>query len=100
MTNAIPRLHTADDIETWLVEQLAERLQQEPESIDREASLVALGLDSMQFVVIVGELEDWLGCRFVSNPLEHYRSIRALSAFIARELASGKSSLDPAISIE
>lgn len=96
MTNAMPPIRNAEEVEQWLVQQLGERLQEDPATIDRDASLISLGLDSMQYVVIVGELEDWLGCRFASNPLEHYRTIRALSAFIARELDAGQTTLNPA----
>lgn len=100
MTNAISQARSADDVRRWLVDTLAERLQIDPDGIDRHASLVSLGVDSMQFVVLVGELEDWLGCRFIGNPLVQFPSIHELSEFIARELAAGKTVIDPATSID
>jgi len=89
-------LRTEEDIRQWMVERLSTRLSLEPGEIDVEQPLVALGVDSMQFVVLVGELEDWLGCRFASNPLVGYPSINALSHFLARELAKGQTLIDPA----
>jgi acyl carrier protein len=60
-----------------------------------DESLAGLGLDSMQFVVLVGELEDWLGCRFTSNPLVAHPSINALSQFLARQISAGRTRIDP-----
>lgn len=96
MTNAPNPSPTEDDIRHWLVARLAERLSVDPAAINLEESLTTHGLDSMQFVVLVGELEDWLGCRFNSNPLITYPSVNALSAYLARRLAAGATELDPA----
>ncbi|MBC8113577.1 MAG: acyl carrier protein [Candidatus Saccharimonas sp.] len=78
-----------------MVDKLSERLRIEPTAIRLDEPLVALGVDSMQFVVLVGELEDWLGCRFASNPLLDYPSVNALSQYLARQLQTGKTVIDP-----
>ncbi|MDQ3332433.1 MAG: acyl carrier protein [Planctomycetota bacterium] len=54
-----------------------------------------MGLDSMQFVVLVGEMEQWLGCRFTDNPLIDYPTIDTLADFLANQLAQGKTLIDP-----
>ena len=95
MTNDIPATHTADEIRQWIVDRLVERLQIDRQEIDVAAPVTALGVDSMQFVVLVGELEDWLGCRFASNPLIEYPTIDALSQFIAAELKDGHDVINP-----
>lgn len=96
MTSVAPQPRTADEIRDWIVAQVAQRLGVEPQAVNVDESLVAHGLDSMQFVVLVGELEDWLGCRFADNPLVRYPSASALSVFLARELGAGKTTIDPA----
>lgn len=92
MTEPIPQ---EDEIRRWLVDKLAERLRVAPGAIDLDEPLVAIGLDSMQFVVLVGELEDWLDCRFTSNPLVDYPSVNALSRFLAAQLRAGNKRIDP-----
>jgi acyl carrier protein len=95
MTDVPVQPRKADEIQQWLLERLSERLRVEPTEIDCEAPLISLGVDSMQFVVLVGELEDWLGCRFADNPLIDYPTIKALSEFLADQSAQGKTLIDP-----
>jgi acyl carrier protein len=95
MTSA-PQHRTEEEIRQWIVARLSDRLGRPADEIPLDAPLVSLGVDSMQFVVLVGEMEDWLGCRFASNPLVDHPSVAALSGFLARQLADGKSVIDPA----
>ncbi|MBX3438584.1 MAG: acyl carrier protein [Planctomycetaceae bacterium] len=88
---------SAEEIQRWLTLKLCEQAQLEPSEIRGDEPLVAHGVGSMQFVVIVGELEDWLGCRFVGNPITRYPTINSLSAFLARETEQGKTVIDPSI---
>ena len=71
----------AADIERWLIERLAAELKLPPERIDRDQPIAAYGVDSMQVVALLAQLEDWLGFRFSSNPLDDHPTIAALSAF-------------------
>lgn len=96
MTHEAPRRASEDEIRRWFLEKLAAQTQLDPAEIDLDGPLVAHGLDSMQFVVIVGELEEWLGCRFVDNPLIDYPSINGLSRFLAGQVQQGKTVIDPA----
>ena len=58
----------------------------------QEASLeVATG----EFVALVGELEQWLGVRFRDNPIIDYPTLDSLSAFLADQIARGKTVIDP-----
>ena len=66
-----------------------------PGEIRPDEPLVDLGLDSMQFVVLVGDLEQWLGVRFLDNPLIDYPTANALSEYLANQLARGKREIDP-----
>jgi acyl carrier protein len=76
---------SAAEIEAWLVEQLAEELQVAPETIKVDQPILAQGVDSMHAVAIVAKLEDWLGIRFTSDPLEEAPSIGALARSLAQD---------------
>lgn len=90
-----PTPRTAAEIRAWLVARLSRAAHLDPSEVRTGEPLVGMGLDSMQFVVLVGELEDWLGCRFADNPLFDYPTIDDLSAFLADRLARGETSIDP-----
>jgi histidine ammonia-lyase len=47
-------------------------------------------------LVLIGELEQWLGCRFTDNPLLVYPTIDALSVYLSEQLARGNQLIDPA----
>jgi acyl carrier protein len=86
---------TSDDIRNWIVTRVAERLQVAPEQIRSDEPLIDIGLDSMEFVALVGELERWLGVRFRDNPLIDYPTLDTLSSYLADQLARGKTVIDP-----
>ncbi len=73
------------EIQNWLVGKMAEELQIDPSQIDIEAPILAQGIDSMHVVAIIAQLEDWLGIRFSSNPLEDFPSIEALSRSLGND---------------
>lgn len=90
-----PRTPTAAEIREWIVGRLSAATEMDPAEIRLDEPLVDIGLDSMQFVVLVGDLEQWLGCRFADNPLIDYPTINALSEYLADQLARGKAVIDP-----
>ena len=94
MIDGRPSPRSEAEIQAWLVAQISRRLNIDRHEIRLDEPLIAHGVDSMQFVVIVGELEDWLGCRFRSNPLVKYPSVNALSKYLARESQSASSDRD------
>lgn len=47
-------------IQNWLVEQIAEQLSLDVSKIEITEPLTRYGLDSIDAVTLVGELEDWL----------------------------------------
>lgn len=91
-----PQPHSEEEIRRWLLDKLAAQLHLGPQEIDLDGPVVAHGMDSMQFVVVVGELEEWLGCRFLDNPLIDYPSVNALSRFLADQVRQGKTVINPA----
>lgn len=49
-----------ETVQTWLVKQLAEQLSLDPTAIKVSEPLTRYGLDSIDAVTLVGDLEDWL----------------------------------------
>ncbi len=74
---------SAAEVQQWMITQLAEELKINREKITVDQPILSFGIDSMQLVVVVAKLEDWLGFRFPSNPLEDYSTIEALSQYVA-----------------
>ncbi|MEO2036128.1 MAG: acyl carrier protein [Planctomycetaceae bacterium] len=73
------------EIEDWLVEMIAGELGMSPDRIQSDRPILSYGVDSMQVVTIVAGLEDWLGFRFQSNPLEDHPTVESLSRFAANQ---------------
>ncbi|MCC7337166.1 MAG: acyl carrier protein [Pirellulaceae bacterium] len=74
---------SAAEVQQWMISQLAEELKIDREKIKVDQPILSFGIDSMQIVVVVAKLEDWLGFRFPSNPLEDYSTIEELSQYVA-----------------
>lgn len=72
-------------IQSWLVEQLADVLSIDPSSIDVKQPLTRYGLDSIDAVTLVGDLEDWLDLELPSTLLWDYPSIEKASAYMVEE---------------
>ncbi len=89
-----PPSRSAGEIRDWLVAKLAEAENVEPAEISCDHPLIAMGLDSMRSLVLVGELEQWLGCRFTDNPLIEFPTINTLAVYLADQLARGNRLLD------
>lgn len=81
---------TADEIAEWMIQQLATLLDIPPQEIDPDASVTVLGIDSMQYLGMIGDLEDWLGCRFEDNPLIDYPTVNGLAEFVSDQLQRGR----------
>ena len=77
------RAPSADEIQKWLIAQLAQELEIPPDRIRIDRPILSYGIDSMQLVTIIAKLEDWLGWRFSSNPVEDHPTIQGLSQFVA-----------------
>lgn len=70
-------------IREWLVAQLAERLLVDTAEIDDREPLTGYGLDSIQALGLIGDLEDWLGRRLSLTLLDDYPCIEALVGYLA-----------------
>jgi len=74
---------SAKEIERWLIERIAAEAEVPQGDIDPGQPIASYGIDSMQVVTLLAQLEDWLGFRFSSNPLDDYPNIAALAEFAA-----------------
>ncbi|MGQ0635637.1 MAG: acyl carrier protein [Planctomycetaceae bacterium] len=77
--------HSEEEIRSWIIEKLCGRMRVDPADLKLDEPIASHGIDSMQVVALLGELEDWLGCRLHGNPLLDYPSINALAHHLAQE---------------
>ncbi|HYO66535.1 MAG TPA: acyl carrier protein [Archangium sp.] len=75
---------TAEDIQRWLVERIARFLELTPTDIDVKAPFQHYGLDSMEQLRIIGDLETWLQDEYEETLLRQYPTIETLAAYLAR----------------
>ena len=78
-------------IRHWLVEKIARRLNVQAKDIDVHAAIDRYGLDSLEAVNIISDLERWLGRELSPTLIYNYPSIQALSDYLSSQ--SGSSSL-------
>ncbi|WP_375768475.1 acyl carrier protein [Archangium gephyra] len=75
---------TAEEIQRWMAERVAGFLELTPADIDVRAPFQHYGLDSMEQLRIIGELETWLQREFEETLLRQYPTIEAVAAFLAK----------------
>jgi acyl carrier protein len=78
---------TEADIRAWCTDYVAATLQVPASRIAADATFSRLGLDSAMAVILVAELEEWLGLELESNVVFEYPSIDELARYIANEIA-------------
>ena len=74
-----------DNIKSWLVSQLAERLEVEANEIDIERDFTDYGLNSIEVVNLSGELENLLGRRLPPTLLLDYPTIESLAEYLVED---------------
>jgi acyl carrier protein len=74
------------DIQTWIVNYVAELLEVEPEKIDTAIAFDRYGLDSSAAVGLAGDLETWLDRELDPTILYDYPTIDALTQHLTEEL--------------
>lgn len=72
-------------IQSWLVNQLADVLSLDPTTVDVTQPLTRYGLDSIDAVTLVADLEDWLDLELPSTLLWDYPTIAKASTYLVDE---------------
>ncbi|MFM2060666.1 MAG: hypothetical protein RLZZ507_336 [Cyanobacteriota bacterium] len=88
--------YTAENIQSFMVANLAEVLGTTPAEIDVQEHLENYGLDSAQAMIIISKLENLLGFKPSPVLLWHYPTIAALSQRLSEELP-GEAQLKDAV---
>jgi acyl carrier protein len=70
---------TAESIQDWLIDQLAVRLDLDPDDIDIDASFESFGMESAEALVMLTQLEQWLGRTVPPVLVWNYPTIAQLS---------------------
>jgi acyl carrier protein len=73
----------AKAVQDWLIAQLKEQLSLNAQTIDVSESLTRYGLDSIDAVTLVGDLEDWLDLELPSTLFWDYPTIEKSAQYLA-----------------
>ena len=82
-------LRTSEEIRTWLLSRIAERSSFSPEAVDIHQPFSEFGLDSLETLNLMMELEEWLGRELEATIAWDYPTVEG----IARHLGSSKKSV-------
>ncbi|HBB32492.1 MAG TPA: polyketide synthase [Cyanobacteria bacterium UBA8803] len=72
-------------IQTWMVTKLAEQLSLDAKTIAVGEPLTRYGLDSIDAVTLVGDLEDWLELELPSTLFWDYPTIEKAAQYLVEE---------------
>jgi len=67
-------------------ELLAERLKITPDEVNLEKKLTSYGLDSIDVMTMVGDLEDWLDIELPSTLFWDYETINDVADYITNNI--------------
>ena len=71
------------DIAAWLVTRLAHESGLDPDELDPGQPFASFGIDSARALLLVGDLETWLGRRVPAIALWNYPTVEALARHLA-----------------
>jgi thioester reductase-like protein len=75
-------IRSVEEIRTWLTARLSEHLGIEPQAVDLRQSFADYGLGSKDALLLVGDLERWVGHHVSPTLLYQYPSIEALTSYL------------------
>jgi acyl carrier protein len=76
---------SAEEIQDWLVAQIAEQLGLDPDDIDIRSPISEFGLESIQAMMIVSRAEKSLGLKIPPTLVWNYPTIELLSQRLAEQ---------------
>ena len=71
--------YSAGEIQKFLVESIAEKIDRPADTVDIDTPFSSFGLDSRDAVGLTGDLQDWIGLKLSATLLFDYPSIRQLT---------------------
>jgi acyl carrier protein len=78
--------NASDIIRAWLVNQISKHLRIAAATVKVTEPLTRYGLDSIDSVTIVGEMEDWLGKELPSTLLWDYPTIEKAADYLVDQV--------------
>jgi acyl-CoA synthetase (AMP-forming)/AMP-acid ligase II/acyl carrier protein len=82
-TGASRMSRSEEDITAWLVSRLSRESGLGPEEVDLGQPFASFGVDSARALLLVGDLETWLGRRLPPIVLWNYPTVEALARHLA-----------------
>jgi acyl carrier protein len=79
---------TKDSITQWLVQWIAKELGLPTAEIETDKSLLNYSLSSVTAMMLVGDLEEWLGLTLPPTLVWDYPSIAAIVDFLAEQVGA------------
>jgi myxalamid-type polyketide synthase MxaB len=76
---------SSEEIERWLAEELSAKLKILPSDFDVRQPFTSYGLDSVQMVSLIGDLEDYLGRSLQPTLAWDYPTTEALAKYLATD---------------
>jgi acyl carrier protein len=77
-----------DAIEGWLIDWIAKELGMAPAEIETSKSLLDYSLSSVTAMMLVGDLEEWLGLTLPPTLVWDYPSIAAIADYLVEQAGS------------
>lgn len=77
---------SAEAITDWLLREISDIVGVPPDEIETDQPFSYYGLGSTEAVMIVGELERWLGCEFPNTLAFDHPNVESLAVHLARNL--------------
>lgn len=95
MSHSMPDLktqsaQTVESIQDWLIDQLAKRLDLDSEDVDIHAAFESFGMESAEALVMLTQLEQWLGHSVPPVLVWNYPTIAQLSQRLSEPEEGGK----------
>ncbi|MDJ0729824.1 MAG: acyl carrier protein [Crocosphaera sp.] len=74
-----------ETVQNWLIKQLAEQLNLDPDKIKITEPFTRYGLDSIDAVTLVGDLEDWLDLDLPDTLFWDYPTVEKSAKYLEEE---------------
>jgi acyl carrier protein len=88
MIESQAKARSKDSISEWLVQWIARELGLPPVEIETDKSLLNYSLSSVTAMMLVGDLEEWLGLTLPPTLVWDYPSIDAIADYLIEQLGA------------